>query len=235
MTPAGPRPAGPCGRGILRVDSLTCSVFTGERPASGQEHRFTPHPRAAGPESKCPCRAVDVGKGEGPLLRPRLTIEQLLAWADAHFARTGEWPSSGSGPVPDAPGENWRAINQALRVGARGLPVGSSLARLLGERRGRRAKPRQPPLTVEQILRWADLHHRRTGRWPSAEAGPVADVGEETWSGINTALKQGFRGLPGEDSLAKLLDRERRGRGTGGEKVSRSGSGASGTRGGCPG
>ena len=40
--------------------------------------------------------------------------------------------------VLDSPGENWRAINQALRDGNRGLPGGSSLSWLLAENgRGR--------------------------------------------------------------------------------------------------
>jgi len=37
-------------------------------------------------------------------------------------------------------GENWRAIDTVLREGARGLPAGSSLARLLLARRGVRKK-----------------------------------------------------------------------------------------------
>src|SRR5262249_37900374 len=42
-----------------------------------------------------------------PSVRPKLTIEQVLAWADAHHAAHGRWPSVISGPIPDAPGENW--------------------------------------------------------------------------------------------------------------------------------
>ena len=36
---------------------------------------------------------------------PGLTVEEVLAWADAHHAATGNWPTKGSGPVPDAPYE----------------------------------------------------------------------------------------------------------------------------------
>ncbi len=72
-----------------------------------------------------------------------LTQAQILAWADAHHARTGAWPSARCGPVADAPGETWSALNAALHAGVRGLPGGDSLPRLLkrtgriGERRGR--------------------------------------------------------------------------------------------------
>jgi hypothetical protein len=60
-------------------------------------------------------------------------VKQILEWADAHFARTGKWPTAASGPVAGAPGETWKAIDAALRRGFRGLPAGSSLAWLLAE------------------------------------------------------------------------------------------------------
>jgi hypothetical protein len=47
----------------------------------------------------------------------------------------------------------------ALRLGLRGLPGGSSLARLLDEQRRVRNVKNLPPLTEEQILAWADEHH----------------------------------------------------------------------------
>src|SRR5262249_25947395 len=66
-----------------------------------------------------------------------LTVERVLGWADAHRRRTGEWPCATSGAAADAPQEDWRAIDAALRFGFRGLPGGSSLATLLERRRGR--------------------------------------------------------------------------------------------------
>jgi hypothetical protein len=71
---------------------------------------------------------------------------------------------------------------------------------------------RRPPLTVGQTLAWADAHHARTGRWPSANAGPVAEAPGERWRNIEAALYDGGRGLPGGDTLARLLDRSRRGK-----------------------
>jgi hypothetical protein len=65
-----------------------------------------------------------------------LAIDQILSWADAHRAATGEWPRSTSGPVPGAPYLiRWAAIDRALLLGLRGLPGNSSLAGLLFERR----------------------------------------------------------------------------------------------------
>ena len=68
---------------------------------------------------------------------------------------------------------------------------------------------RKPPLTVAQTLSWADSHRARTGEWPGAQSGHVLDNRNEKWVNINQALRLGLRGLPGGDSIAKLLDRER--------------------------
>lgn len=65
-----------------------------------------------------------------------LSAAQILAWADTYHARTGRWPARNSGPVPEAPGQTWATVNQALAAGARGLPGGDTLARLLA-RHGR--------------------------------------------------------------------------------------------------
>jgi hypothetical protein len=49
-------------------------------------------------------------------------------------------------------------------------------------------------------------------------SGPVAEEPGENWSALNTALEAGLRGLPGGDTLLRLLRRsgrhvpERRGR-----------------------
>jgi hypothetical protein len=67
---------------------------------------------------------------------PRLTLRDIRRWARAHRERSGKWPTAASGPIPEAPGENWHAVNLALWQGLRGLPGGSSLAKLL--KRGRR-------------------------------------------------------------------------------------------------
>jgi hypothetical protein len=71
--------------------------------------------------------------------RPPLTEEQILAWADAHHARTGEWPSADAGPVAGTPGEKWISLDQALRKGSRGM---FRLAPLI-PRRGRNAIARE--------------------------------------------------------------------------------------------
>ena len=66
-----------------------------------------------------------------------------------------------------------------------------------------------PPLTIARILEWADDHHRRTGKYPHAATGPVLAQPDQSWHGIDQALSFGRRGLPGGDSLSRLLARER--------------------------
>jgi hypothetical protein len=141
---------------------------------------------------------------------PKLTVAQILGWADAHHRRTGRWPSCRSGPIPESPGESWAKVDAALRDGMRGLPGGASLALLLAERRGRRTRVALPPLTEAQVLAWADAYHEQTGRWPTAASGPVRGAPGETWRDIGLALRRGRRGLPGGDSLPRLLVRHGR-------------------------
>ncbi len=141
---------------------------------------------------------------------PRLRIRVILAWCDAWYQRTGSWPKTDDGRIPEAPDETWPCVDAALRDGLRGLKGGSSLPRLLAKYRGVRNDKRLPPYDVEKILAWADAYHARTGRWPTQRSGPIEDAPGETWSAVHQALMHGSRGLPGGSSLAQLLA-ERRG------------------------
>jgi hypothetical protein len=163
----------------------------------------------------------------------KLTIPEILAWADAHHAATGRWPSAHSGPIKAAPyPETWRAVDVGLSGGGRGLPGGSSLSRLLQEQRGytpkmklegaraREEKSRaihtarsqiggRVTLSIEGLLEAADAHHKATGRWPNMRSGPIPSLPGETWSTVNRALRLGLRGLPGGTSLKDLLTEQR--------------------------
>jgi hypothetical protein len=132
------------------------------------------------------------------------TEEEILQWADAFHARTGRWPRPSYGPIAEAPGETWCGVNMGLLQGLRGLPGGSSLARLLIEKRGVRNVGHAPVLTISQILAWADAHRQRTGRWPVRSSGPIPEAPGETWAAVHVALRGGLRSLPGGLSLAKL-------------------------------
>jgi hypothetical protein len=140
---------------------------------------------------------------------PPLTVAQVLRWADAHHRRTGDWPTEVSGPIPEAPGEGWHAVDRALRAGVRGFTAGSSLPRLLEARRGVPNLQGRPPLTVRQILTWADGYFERHGAWPRPGSGPVQGVPGRTWVGVQAALQSGRRAFPGGSSLARLLAQRR--------------------------
>jgi hypothetical protein len=71
-----------------------------------------------------------------------LTVERILALADAHHAAHGRWPTSVSGPIAAAPGYTWRNVNLSLVKGYRGLPGGTTLRRLLADRQPPPYRPR---------------------------------------------------------------------------------------------
>src|SRR5690349_2091952 len=77
--------------------------------------------RAAG---QAGVRMAAAGAPRVPSRKPPLSVAQILAWADAHHARTGRWPSCTEGKVNGPPGETWPAADEALRRGLRGPPRG---------------------------------------------------------------------------------------------------------------
>lgn len=139
--------------------------------------------------------------------RRPLTIPTILSWADHHHERTGRWPITASGPVLADLNEKWVNIDAALRKGFRSLSGGDSLARLLDRKRGVRNIQDLPALTEELILQWAKNHHKRTGRWPNEDSGPIFGTKGETWQNINAAMREGNRGWPAGDTLAQFLAR----------------------------
>ncbi len=136
-------------------------------------------------------------------------MRQILAWADAVYERTGQWPRSGSGAIEAAPGEKWSAVDSCLQHGHRGLAGGSSLTRLLAQQRGVRNSHDLPTLSIEQILTWADAFYERHGHWPRVLSGAIDEAPGENWRSVQTALQKGGRGLPGGITLARLLVIER--------------------------
>ena len=74
----------------------------------------------------CICDPGENGGGNRASV-PNLTRKQILAWADAHHRRTGEWPTRLSGPIPESPEDTWAAIDAAS-------PVASAPAWLVGPR-----------------------------------------------------------------------------------------------------
>ena len=147
----------------------------------------------------------------GRLRRPPLTLKQIRSWAEQYHKRHGQWPTARSGPIPGTR-ETWSSVVTALARGLRGLPRGNTLSRLLDAWFPvLRSRPCiRCPLTVEQILAWADAYHRRTGLWPRKSMPPaIPGSGGETWMKIHTALYSGGRGLRGHTTLLRFLARHR--------------------------
>jgi hypothetical protein len=90
----------------------------------------------------------------------------------------------------------------------RGLPGGTTLARLLAAKRGARNRTNLPRLSVRRIIQWAKTHRNKTGSWPHRDSGAVIGVPGETWFAVHRALASGNRGLSGGSSLPQLLASE---------------------------
>lgn len=136
---------------------------------------------------------------------PPLSERQILKWADTFYALRGRWPAYDSGSIPEAPGETWGTVHRALWNGLRGLSGHRSLRVFLNTHNRRQLPLHKRRLSEAEIVCWARLHHQRSGEWPRRNTGPILDAPGETWSGVDSALNGGGRGLPGASSLRKLL------------------------------
>lgn len=67
-----------------------------------------------------------------------------------------------------------------------------------------------PLLTVSAILEAADAHRAQDGRLPTVRSARVAlPAGAASWKQVDRALREGWKGLPGGSSLARLLEKHR--------------------------
>jgi hypothetical protein len=139
--------------------------------------------------------------------KARLTISQILAWAERHRERTGRWPTHAGGAIAGRRGETWATVNYALREGNRGLSGRTTLAQLLVNERGKafRRPPNRLPLSLKAIVSWIEAYVDRTGQGPTRESGPVVEAPRESWRAIGGALLCGLRGLPKGFSLSFLV------------------------------
>lgn len=139
---------------------------------------------------------------------PRLTEEYISDRISDHHELLGKYPSARCRKqvVGGYEGDTWSGYNASLAQGLRGLPGGSSLAKLLSDRFGVRNIQDLPRLDENQIVSLAECHFNSTGNWPNRRSGYVIGGSTgDTWGGYESALHKGGRGLPGGSSLAKLL------------------------------
>jgi hypothetical protein len=163
-----------------------------------------PRVSAAGADRVTEARCRACGERRGGIAT--ISVELVLAWADAYHGATGRWPTIRSGPIAGVVGETWSSVNNALRKARRGLPGPTSLSRFLVEHRGPQARNGPPDLTIEQVLGWADVFDQAHGRWPRpTDRGTVPGSGGLNWKLINELLMRGRRDLPGGTTLFRLL------------------------------
>lgn len=134
-----------------------------------------------------------------------LTEAQIYECIQDYYSKTGRWPAA-STICPASPYGSWPAIDMALRLGRRGLPGGSSIAKLRGgvlTRAGSLTKRgASNQLTFDQIYEWMLDHKMSHGVFPNCEM--KTKVGDTNWRAIDSALRLGSRGLPGGSSIAKF-------------------------------
>ena len=124
---------------------------------------------------------------------PRLTVRMILGWADAFYARHGTWPLRVSGSIPESPGDTWHLVDSALSNGHRGLKSGSSLPRLLAKYRGVSYAKGLKPLSLKQILAWADAHFARVGSGRIVAAVPSWVLAARDGTGCPMRFSQATR------------------------------------------
>jgi hypothetical protein len=146
--------------------------------------------------------------GDGALGVP-LTEQYICDRGEEYFTTNGRWPNSKSGIVIGGnPKDSWLAYDCALRVGARGLPGGSSLSDVFEKKfsvRRRRGASRFS-LTDEQILERAMEHMSKTGKLPVIYSGKVhGGLPGDTWADYHLWLKFQMKGLTAGMSLPRFL------------------------------
>ena len=136
----------------------------------------------------------------------QLSVEEILAWADAYHSAHGRWPTPKSGRIAGS-GLTWKAIDHCLGGGLRGLPGGISFARLLEKNRDTCFGQRPPPLSEGQVLAWADAHFAAQGNWPKKGSGQIAAT-RKLGPALTAPMRKGNRGIQARSSLAQLLARQ---------------------------
>lgn len=144
---------------------------------------------------------------------PALSATLILDWIKQYIDVHGKKPNRTSGiiePVSEEyKGITWTIINTALEVGTRGLPGGSSLAKLIDNKMGIANPMNLPLLNEELIINWVTQFINTHKEKPLRSSGVIefasADHKGITWLAVDSALKRGSRGISGKSSLASLI------------------------------
>jgi hypothetical protein len=144
-------------------------------------------------------------------LKQPLTEEFILFHAWEHYKKKeletgqGVLPKENSGAIDGLPDERWSSWFKALRNGGRRLKRSTSMNQLYVD-----AGWMLGNLTEEIILEHAQTYYENKksetgiGKFPTVNSGTIDDLPGEAWKDWESALTQGYRGLPGNSSLRTL-------------------------------
>lgn len=159
------------------------------------------------------CNGLPGGSSLAKLLDERVpgrakiipTEELIIEAIKTYFEQTGKIPLQKTvSPVPGLPGHSWSSLGAALERGSYGLPGGSSLSKIADSIYLDRVKI---SLTEELIVESIKVYLEQTGNLPhSHNKDFVPNLLNYNWVTIDAALKFGRYGLPGNSSLAILLN-----------------------------
>lgn len=138
---------------------------------------------------------------------PDLCEESILSLAELYKEKHSKWPGQKSGPVEGGyPGDTWAVYELHLRDGGRGLPGGSSVAKLISSKHEHAHAKNRPELTYDFIIARASEYFDANSKYPAVRSGsvPGGHTGD-TWFCYDQALREGLRGLPGGTSLKALF------------------------------
>jgi len=138
-------------------------------------------------------------------IEPDLTEEVIAKAMKDYHEEHGKYPWVKSGDAKKYFGFKitWKAIEQCLKKGNRGLPGGSSLAKLRKEH----ITGKETPLTEDLIVKALKNYHEDHAKYPVFYKGEDAlkYIGFKIkWSAIDACLRLGHRGLSGGSTLAQL-------------------------------
>jgi len=110
----------------FELAGAACPAAAADRSAINSAKRGKPSMRRSGhARDRCPADHPDVGC--------HLTNDLIWTWSKSFHQCIGDWPTKESAFTDPSGREKWSGIDLALRKGHRGLPGGSSLARLLAQ------------------------------------------------------------------------------------------------------
>ena len=134
----------------------------------------------------------------------KLTEQRVLTFALMHYEETGSYPTESSDWILDGK-DSWPTISFALNQGLRGLPGGSSLAKLL-QAHNLKANPHERDYpSKDEIVDAAEIYQALAidNKLPTKESGSFLNPKylDLSWGAINSAITRGAI----EDVQAKTL------------------------------